>query len=271
MKNIRRDCYIKFMAEMRGGLSVMQEFGKEIDALSQKIDSGKYSPEHILKLKAQVVDLEKKIEAERQQRNRNIAALISQTQEALEREVEPRGEDITADSKLLQFNPTEKELVSLLYRHEANPTMLRIISTHARERGINLPVVFHWNEEEKAILGGLASAADTCLKWYRNPATVFERVFSPSCQFERVFNVEDDKFQRPFPSVSYSDERVANAIRLLNDNKGMSEQTQQEIIEEFRGHTGVLTILLNTANKAGQSAAELRAAELLVKAEKAED
>ena len=271
MKNIRRNCYINIMAELRGGLSVMQEYGKEIDVLKQKISSGKYSAEYIQKLKSQVADLEKKIEAERQQRNRNIAALITQTQEALEREVEPRGEDITADSKLLQFNLTEKELVSLLYRHETNPTMLRIISTHARERGIKLPVVFHWNEEEKAVLGGLASAADTCLKWYRKPATVFERVFSPGCQFERVFNVDDDKFQRPAPSVSYSDERVANAIRLLNDNKGMSEQTQQEIIEEFRGHTGVLTILQNTAHKAGQSAAELRAAELLLKAEKEED
>ncbi len=270
MKNKRREFYINFMAELRGGISVMQEYGNEIDALNKKISSGKYSAEHIQKLKAQVADLEKKVEAERLQRNRNIAALITQMQESLEREVELRGEDITADSKLLQFNPTEKELVALLNRHENNPTMLKIISAHAKERGIKLPVLLHWNQEEENVLRGLAYAADKCMVWYRKP-TFLERVFPPGSSLEQVFNVEDDKFQRPVLSVSYSDERVANAIRLLNENKGMSEQTQREIVEEFRGHIGVLTILQNTAKKAGQSAAELRAAELLLKAEKAED
>lgn len=56
-----------------------------------------------------------------------------------------------------------------------------------------------------------------------------------------------DFYKPPAVTLAYSDERIANAVKLLSDNRCLNPDIQKDIISEFENRPAVLSILRNAA------------------------
>ena len=259
----RRNYYNAVMVEIDAGIMTMNTLHADIVKLEKKIKSGKYSDQAIKEYEAQIRTLELQIRDEKELRLDNIKKLSKPMRASLAEELKPHGADLTPDVELLKIGIKwePEELVDLLMQNDRNPTMIRVIMRYAKQNGIDLPVTFHENKEELVAMEQILNTAEVAMRHYQKP-NIYNDLFCMGNFFEAAFDVDDDKFRRPSSLVGYSDTRVANAVKMLND-PNTPEEAQRGIVEEFADNPAVLKVLHRTAVGAGQSAAEQRAAKLL--------
>lgn len=273
---MRKEFYNKVTNRVRAARAAMNAHAAEIREKEDRIRSDKYSPEYKGKLRQEITALERQIQEEQYTCTRDIEKMLPQMKESLEAELEWRAEDMVKDLDLLKFNPPAEELVKLVQRHNTNPTAVKIILNHAKERGLTLPLKFSANIEEyemlDALTGRYSPAAVATRQYYSTKA--FEELLGEDSTFAQVFNTEDRSFSyRDRPSViSISDDRVANAIRLMTEsNTGLSVYAQESLINDFKDSPAALEILKDTARKTLNFVAEALAAELLDGHEKSDN
>lgn len=268
MKMTRKQFYIEFVAEFRSAMAALRALATDKQKLQAKIDSRKYAQEYVAELRQNVRDLERKIEDEKIARTKNLNKLVSQMEDSLNEEVELRGSDRTADLDLLNHKLKPNEYVYLLRRHESNPTMFQLILRDAEEKGIHLPIYFDANRAEHQCLKTIVSST---MYAFRHPfdELKFLDSYTEGSAFAEIFNVES-KYQPGSSMMEYSDDKVANAVKLLSDNHNLSDSTQREIVREFKGNPGILAILEDTAHRTFNRAAENMAIELQLEHLKAE-
>lgn len=239
----RRDFYKGTIEIIKEGCEALQRIESEIASVRDKINSGRYAQKTINELEEKINSLNRQLEKEMSERVGTLSEHISIMRTSLDEEMSLRGSDITADAELLKFNLSEKELMSLMNRNENNPTMVQLILKNAKERGIDLGVHFVGNENLINALAEVEYAATVVFN-NCNQTEFLDTLFGEGSEFETMFNVID-----PSPAVTfaYSDERIANAVRVLSDNKCLSSEIQKDIIHEFENHPAVLSILRNAA------------------------
>lgn len=239
----RRDFYKCTIKIIKDCCESLQRYDNEITAIQEKIKSGRYS-------KNAISEFTEMINSIRQQTDVSISESLSTLREHikdmrvyLDDEMSLRGSDITPDADLLKFNLSAKEMVAIMNRHENNPTMVQLILKNAEERGIDLGVQFVGNAREMNILDGIEYAAKVIFN-NRYQSDVFDTLLGDGTDFESMFNVAD-----PLPAITlaYSDERIANAVKLLSDNRCLSPDIQKDIVSEFENRPTVLSILRNAA------------------------
>lgn len=236
----------------------MQENDAEIARIQKKIDSGKYSQEGIAPMRDKVEALKKRNRDEVERALRSINKDIQTMRASLDDELVLRGSDVTPDAKLLDFNLDANELISIIDRHKDNPTMIQLCLKNAKDRGINLGIYFTANEAEQNILRSIEYAAKVTLRNY-NSDHVFDELFGEGSAVADVFNTDD---RPPAAPLAYSDERIANAARMLRENL-LSPNVQADIIREFESQPDILPILRNAAIEGGNPEAVNTANHLL--------
>lgn len=251
-----------YKAVVEGTLESMvtlRAYNKQIADLKSRIESGKYTQQYINEMKDQIRTLERKAENERYDRVAKVEKLVGELTRSLEDEVALRGSDITDDAKLLNFPLNERELSALLTRNKGNPTMEQLILKNATERGIDLGVHFIGNRYEIQAVQDTAFVVKTVLK-YPERERVFDECLGSGSAFEQNFNV----LTAPkAPSISYSDDRVANMVRLLSDNR-ISPEVQKNMVREFADRPAILPLLKDAAEKGGNLDAVEMATDLLM-------
>jgi len=257
----RKEFYKAILDEVQGGIAVLNDRASEIASRKQKIESGKYSQDYIRKLRDEIDQFESEMKVESNDRMRKINAIIEKMKVSLDEEFALRGADINDDAKLLNFNLSAKELFDLLKRNEDNPTMYQLILKNAADRNINLGIQFVGNTREINSMYAVADAAEVTLKHYM-VGNVFARLFGEGSTFERQYNIADQTKQEPV-KIAYSDDRIANAVRLLKDSHTLSPVVQQDIVREFANQPGVLSILKDAAEQGRQHEAATLADNLL--------
>ena len=257
----RKEFYKAVLDEVQGGIAVLNDRASEIAALRKKIESGKYSQKGIDEFREKIHAYEKEMENEPYDRLRKVNALIDQRKAVLEDEVALRGSDITEDAKLLNFNLSERELADLLKRNGDNPTMVQLILKNAADRKIDLGIVFVGHKPEIDSLFGVTEAAKVAFQHYMIES-VFDRLFGEGSTFEQQYNIAEQTKQEP-AKIAYSDDRIANAVRLLKDSHTLSPGVQQDIVREFANQPGVLSILKDAAKQGRQYEAATLADNLL--------
>ena len=231
-------------------ISTLRTYNKQIADLKSRIESGKYTQEYINEMKDQIRALEHKAENERYDRIAKVEKLVGELTRSLEDETALRGADITDDAKLLSFGLNERELSTLLSRNKGNPTMEQLILKNAAERGINLGVHFIGNKNEIRAAQGVTFVVKTVLKWPEKER-VFDECMGSGSAFEKAFNVMTAP---KTPTISYSDDRVANMVQLLSDNR-ISPEVQKNMVREFADRPAILPLLKDAAEKGGNLAA----------------
>lgn len=259
----RRNYHNAVMVEIDAGIMAQKALHTEIKKLEQKINSGRYSADTCKGFEAEIRTMERQIKEEREQRLDNIRKLSKPMKASLADELKLHGADLTPDANLLNIGIEwdAEELVDLLMQNDRNPTMIKVVMKYAKQHGIDLPVTFNANNEELEAMKQIENTAEVVLRHYHNPK-VYNDLLGEGNFFAAAFDVDDDKFHRPSSLVGYSDTRVANAVKMLND-PNTPEDAQRGIVEEFADNIPVLKMLHRTAVSAGQSAAEQRAAKLL--------
>ena len=229
--------------------------------IKAKIESGRYSPQVVAELRDELRAIEREIESVDVDARHEADLLIEQFKRGLAAEVALCGADIDdADAKLLQFDLTEKEYLSLLDKHQSNPTMTQLILKDAKTRGLDLGVHFTGNDSEIKGADGVRDSVRVALAHYQIPS-VYDRLFGDGSAFERAYNV-DDRNWRESPIVAYSSDEVANAVRLLSAIDNLSDSAQVALVREFEGQNGVLSVL-ESAAKSGRKNAALEEIERL--------
>lgn len=135
-----QETYRRFKKTLLDGTSAVNKLNDEIKQLQEKIDSGVYTAATTKEFKRTVDELRRK-------KQQMIPVILGSADEIiddyvtlLEQQDMPRGEDITADAKLLQsgIRLNEKELVSLMQKEEnQTSTMHRLFSQYAKDNDIN--------------------------------------------------------------------------------------------------------------------------------------
>ena len=223
--------------------------------IRKKIESGRYSPQVVAQLRDELRAIEREIEAVDINARHEADLLVEQFKRDLVAEVDLCGADIDdADAKLLQFDLTEKEYLSLLDKHQSNPTMARLTLKTAKSRGLDLGVHFTGNDSEIRNADGVRDAVRVALAHYQIPSA-YDRLFGDGSAFERAYNVEDRNW-RETPIVGYTSDRLANAVALLSGGNDISEDVQRDIVKEFSGQRGALEILRGAAKSGRKLAAE---------------
>ena len=259
----RRDYYNAVMVEIDAGIMAQKFCAEEISKLEKKIKSGRYSQDTINEFRADIRRNESHMQSEREMRLNNIKKLSKPMKASLADELKLHGADLTPDVELLKLGIDLEvdELVDLMMQNNRNPTMIKMIFRYAKGKGIDLPVFFHANNEELKAMEVILEVAEVVLRHYYNPK-VYNDLLGEGNFFAAAFDVDDDKFHSSSSMVGYTDARVANAVRMLND-PNLPEDAQRGIMEEFADNPPVLKVLHRAAVGAGQDAAEKRAAALL--------
>ncbi len=241
----RRDFYTGTIDIIKGGIESLQRIDREIAQIRADILSGRYSQDAINEMTEKISILERKIEDKIAESLATLDKHIDIMRASLSDEMALRGSDITADAELLKYNLSEKELISIMDRYKNNPTMTQLIIKNAEERGIDLGVRFAGNEEQISILNSIGYAANVVLK-NRSQSEVFDELFGEGTELSEMFNTVEPP---PAVTLAYTDERIANAVRVLSDNRCLNTDIQTDIIKDFENHPAVLSILRNAAVK----------------------
>ena len=250
---MRREFYKAVLDLAKEAIAKKRLIAAEIDELRNKIDSGKYSKEHCAELETKRRALMKQLEDMDTQVLREVDGLVADVKKNLEAETALNGADIHTDAQLLSFGLNEKELLALLDKHAANPTMVQLVLKSAKERGIDLPVHFVGNADAIKTAESAHDAVKVSIKWFQQD-DVFNRIFCEGNSLQRTFDT-DDRVWKAKPVIGYSSDKVANAVRLLSDRSNLGDTVQADIIREFADQPGILSILRNAAEKGGKSAA----------------
>lgn len=241
----RRDFYKGMIEVIQEGCDTLQKIDKAIAEAKAEISSGRYSQDVVNELREKINTLSKQSDEAITATLKTLSKHIDVMRSSLEDEMAMRGSDIVADAELLKYNLGEKELVSIINRNENNPTMVQLVLLHAKERGLDLGVRFSGNEVELNALNSLEYAARVTLRNH-SQADIFEDMFGEGSEIEQLFNTIDPP---PAVTLSYTDDVIANAVRLLSDNKCLNPDIQSEVIKEFENRPAVLSILRNAAVK----------------------
>lgn len=255
----RRSFYKDVIAVLKDGCKVLQEIETKKTQLRNKIDSKQFSQIAINSMREEIDSLKKQSTVETEKHLKKLNKLIQEMRVSLDEEMELRGSDITEDAELLKFNLSADELISIINRHRDNPTMIQLCLKNAKDRGIRLGIYFTGNEEEMAVLNSMENSASVVLK-YPDKESILDELFGEGSVVATTFDSDD---LNRSASLAYSDERVANAARLLKDNL-LSPATQQNIINEFKDYPGILPILRNAAIEGGNSEAGDLASRLIL-------
>lgn len=236
------------------------------DVINDKIAKAKeivdnprvYSKDFIRDAEADIYSLRRTLDEVDEEHVRNVHGLCEKMREKLNEEMQLHGEDIHAeDAKLLGFDLNEQEFVTLLNRHDGNPTMQQLILKAAKKQGVDLGLRFVGNEAKLHELAGIEQAAAVAMRHSGNE-NVFSRLFGPESQICKNWNTDDRQRPNTKEAIGFSDDRVANAVRLLSGPDHITESVQRDIIKEFSERPGILAILKNAAlrgNKYGAAAA----------------
>ena len=258
----RRDFYKAIYDEVQTGIAILNDRANEIAVREQKIASGKYSVAFVAKLREEIHGFEEEMKRVPDEYIRKINTLIDQRKAILEDEVALRGSDINDDARLLDFNLGARELVALLKRNADNPTMTQLILKNAADRNIALGVWFVGNKAEIDSLDGISYAAKVAMNHYKTER-VFNQLFGEGSPIEQQYNIDDQEKQEKPAKIAYSDDRIANAVRLLKESHTLSTVVQEDIIREFSNQQGVLSILKDAAEQGRQYEAVALAEKLL--------
>lgn len=251
---MRREFYKAVVDLTKETTAKKRTIATEIDKLKSEIGSGKYNPEYIAELETKRRVLMKQLEDIDTQVLREVDGLIADVKKNLEAETALNGADIHADAQLLSFGLNEKELLALLDKHAANPTMTQLILKSAKERGIDLPVHFVGNDDAIKAAESARDAVKVSIKWFQQD-DVFNRIFCEGNSLQRAFDT-DDRVWRDTPVIALSSDAVRNAADLLsNPSANLSDSTQIGIVKEFADQPGVLSILRTAAKKGLHSSA----------------
>lgn len=248
-RGFRQEFHSNIMGLTKEAIANKRSIAAEIDGLRNKIESGKYSKEHCAELETKRRALVKQLEDYDIQVLREVDSLIADVKKNLEAETALNGADIHADAQLLSFGLNEKELLALLDKHNQNPTMTQLIFKNAKERGIDLPVHFVGNADAIKAAESAHDAVKVSIRHFNNDA-VFNQIFCEGNSLQRTFDV-DDREWRDKPVIDYSSDRVANAVRLLSAIENLSDSVQVDLVREFEGQAGVLSVLRNAAETGG--------------------
>lgn len=259
---MRREFFETIKALVNKGIEDKRLLSVRAGEIKTKIESGRYSPQVVAQLRDELRSVEREIESVDINARHEADVLIEQFKRDLAAEVALCGADIDdADARLLQFGLTESEYLSLLDKHQSNPTMAQLILKDAKGRGLDLGVHFTGNDSEIRSADGVSDAVRVALAHYNIPS-VYERLFGEKSPFERAYNVEDRNW-RETPIVAYSSDRLANAVALLSGGNDISEDVQRDIVKEFSAQRGALEILRGAAKSGRKLAAEDEAITLL--------
>lgn len=239
----RRDFYKGTIKIIKECCEMLQRYDNEIAGLKDKIKSGRYSQNAISEFTENINAIHRQTDTTISESLTALKDHIKAMRVSLDEEMSLRGSDITPDADLLKYNLSAKEMVAIMNRHENNPTMVQLILKNAEERGIDLGVQFVGNDREMGILNGIEYAAKVVFN-NRYQSDIFDTLFGEGTDVESMFNVADPP---PAVTLAYSDERIANAVKLLSDNRCLNPDIQKDIISEFENRPAVLSILRNAA------------------------
>lgn len=259
---MRREFFETVKGLVSKGLENKRLLSVRAGEIKAKIESGRYSPQVVAELRDELRAIEREIESVDINARHEADLLIEQFKRALAAEVALCGADIDdADAKLLQFDLTEKEYLSLLDKHQSNPTMTQLVLKNAKSRGLDLGVHFTGNDSEIQSADGVRDAVRVALDHYQIPS-VYDRLFGDGSAFERAYDVEDRNW-KDNPVVAYSSDRLANAVALLSGGNDISEDVQRDVVREFTGQRGALEILRGAAKRGRNFIAADEAANLM--------
>ena len=138
-----QEVYKEFRGILINGTKEINEINEMIQELQKKIDAGIYTVERTREFKNAVFNLKIKKQNLVPQIIKDATATIDDYIEQLELQDTPRGEQITADAKLLTSGIRLKpqEVIALMEKEEnQNVTMHRLFYQYAQEHGIKLPL-----------------------------------------------------------------------------------------------------------------------------------
>lgn len=241
----KKQFYTRFTKELKEGMLRIQAIREKQQALTDKMNSGKYSKEYIEKnLKPESTRLFVTLGAEEGEVRREATAMINDYLRQLKDADSLHGKDITDDAKILNcgIKLKKEDLLDMLRHNEGNSTMQQIIIRHAEQNGIRLGVAFVGN---KKIIDNVEALADTLrytIPWAQrnNWERDFERVYGPGSAAHAYFmNTADNDTVGVIPADSEAAERL---VPVLVDEKeteetGKTEATAANTLAQPKGLT----------------------------------
>lgn len=257
----RREFFGLVVAEIMTVKEKKASINEKIAKAQEIVDNPRvYSKDYIKVATADIYALRRTLDEVDQEHARNVHDLCEKMRAKLKAELELHGEDIhVEDAKLLGFDLSEQEFVTLLNRHDGNPTMQQLILKAAKKQGVDLGLRFVGNEAELQELAGIEHAASVAMRHSQNEG-VFNTLFGSDSVTCKKWSTDDRQRPNTKEAIGYTDDRVANAVRLLSGPDDISESTQKDIVKEFSDRPGILAILKNAAQR-GRKYEAARAAE----------
>ena len=258
---MRKEFYKDIFTLARKAVNDKNELMAKVKEIEKQINSSNYSISYKKSLEEQKTTLKRQIEDFEFSTLREVEKRINDFIAEVGKETELNGADITVDAKLLDFDLSESELVRLIEKHQSNPTMVQLILKNAKSRGINLGIRFVGNQVIVDLAKQVKNAVRVALNHSYNER-IFEQFFGEGSVLEKNFSV-DPKRGIEEPVIGYSDDRVRNAVALLEGKTELSEHTQRSLVKEFSGSPGVVSVLMSAARRGGKIHAEDEAIEML--------
>jgi len=258
---MRKEFYKDIFTLARKAVNDKNELMAKVKEIEKQINSSDYSVSYKKGLEEQKTTLKIQIEDFEFSTLREVEKRINDFIAEVGKETELNGADVTEDIKLLDFDLSAPELVRLIEKHQSNPTMVQLILKNAKSRGINLGIHFVGNQAIVDLAKQVKNAVRVALNHSYNER-MFEQFFGEGSVLEQNFNVDDPKRGVNDSVIGYSDDRVRNAVALLEGKTELSEYTQRDIIKEFSGSPGVVSVLMSAARRGGRTYAEDEAAKV---------
>lgn len=161
--------------------------------------------------------------------------------------------DRARNVKFYYSNLNERDLAKMIGEHIENPFMLRQIMKYAKMRNFDLGIRCMGVDYELEAVNTLYNAV---IELIENPQSqdLYNRLFGNNSSLVNIFYVDDD-YRRRNPIIEYNSEQVENAVRLLSNSCNIDDTAQVNIVREFEGQNGVLSVLESAAKSGGKNAA----------------
>lgn len=241
---MRKKFYEDVVSIVAAGRHSLQANEEKIAELTAQHDDRRYSTEYRRELTRQIDSLRRIQHDTRDSAVDAVKHRCAVFKSELEGEYDLDANRITADVKLLDFPLSARDLASLALKNRTNTTMLQLILRHAESRGLDLGMRFVGNEDEIAQLPEVAHAAEVAMRHAGND-DVFNRLFGEGSAISRAFNVDAPPANSD--PIALTDERVANAARLIREHPTMEMSSIERLVGEFKGQPAALTLLRDVA------------------------